>query len=41
MTAIKEANPDPIKEYNKKSGLILYPFIIKSIVSNLKLSKKK
>jgi len=23
MTAIKETNPDPIKEYNKKSGLIL------------------
>jgi len=38
---MKETNPDPIKEYNKKSGLILCPWNIKSIVSNFKDSKKK
>jgi hypothetical protein len=30
-----------MKEYNKKSGLILCPCSIKSIVSNFRDSKKK
>ena len=38
---MKETNPDPIKEYNKKSGLILCPRKIKSIVSNFNDPKKK
>jgi hypothetical protein len=38
---MKETRPDPIKEYNKKSGLILFPWIIKNIVSNFNESKKK
>jgi hypothetical protein len=41
MTEIKETSPEPIKEYNKKSGLILYPCIIKLIVFNFNVSKKK
>jgi hypothetical protein len=38
---MKETIPDPIKEYNKKSGLILYPCSIKFIVSNFNGAKRK
>ena len=41
ITAMKETRPDPIKEYRRKSGLIMCPCIIKFMVSNSKEPKKK